>query len=133
MVEPHFNERATILCPTLLVLDRLKRGTISIRKLVLELGYFNVLTAYSTEEVYSTAEKFDVDAFVLDHIPGTNTGEEICEALKERHPEKPIFVVTQGSGGDNSAPQFADFQIFDNDPQDLLIAVVKLFGTPRFI
>jgi hypothetical protein len=119
--------------PTLLVLDHVIPGTISIRKLVLEVGYFNVLTAYSTEEAYSTAEKFDVDAFVLDHIPGTDTGEEICEAIKERHPEKPIFVVTQGSGAGSSAPQYADFRIPNNDPQDLLMAVLNVFGPPRFI
>jgi hypothetical protein len=32
------------------VLDRVAPGSISIRKLVLEVGYFNVLTAYSVEE-----------------------------------------------------------------------------------
>jgi hypothetical protein len=117
--------------PTLLVLDRVQPGSISVRKLVLEVGYFNVLTAYSVEEVYATAEKFDVDGFVLDHIPGSETSEEVCEAVKERYPQKPIFVMAEGNEHNSFAPRCADLDILGNDPQELLIAAIKFFGAPR--
>ena len=117
--------------PTLLVLDRAVPGLISIRKLVLEVGLFNVLTAYSQEEAYSTAEKFDVDGFVLDHIPGLDSAEEACEALKARYPKKPIFTIIHAGVNGSFAPQCADYAVVGDDPQELLTAVVEVFGIPR--
>jgi hypothetical protein len=121
--------------PTLIVLDRVSPGTISTRKLVLEMGLFNVLTAYSTEEAYSTAERFDADGFVLDHIPGLDSAEEIFEALRERHPKKRIFAVVNPTAdpkrNGESVPRCVDYTILSNNPQELLTAVLKVFGTPR--
>ena len=117
--------------PTLLVIDHVLPGSISIRKLVLEVGHFNVLTAYSQEEAYSTAEKFDVDGFVLDHIPGVDSAEETCEALKARYPKKPIFTIIHDTANGSFAPQCADYAIVGDDPQQLLTAVVEVFGIPR--
>jgi hypothetical protein len=121
--------------PTLIVLDRVLPGSISTRKLVLEMGLFNVLTAYSTEEAYSTAERFDADGFVLDHIPGLHSAEEIFEALRERYPKKRIFAVVNPTAepkwNGESVPRCVDYTILSNNPQELLTAVLKVFGTPR--
>jgi predicted DNA-binding transcriptional regulator AlpA len=117
--------------PTLIVLDRALPGLISARKLVLEAGRFNVLTAYSQEEAYSTAEKFDVDGFVVDHIPGVDSAEETCEALKTRYPKKPLFTIIHAGVNGSFAPQCADYVIVVDDPQELLTAVVEVFGIPR--
>jgi len=35
------------------------------------------------KELYETAEKFDVDAYVIDCAPGEALASEICESLKE--------------------------------------------------
>jgi DNA-binding NtrC family response regulator len=106
-------------------------STISSRKLVLEVGKFNVLTAMSAEELFSTAEKFDVDAFVVDCPPGDALATEICESLKERHPRKPLFAVVAESAIDGHAPKCADYAIAGNNPQKLLAAVLEAFGPPR--
>ncbi len=117
--------------PTLVVIDRAVPGTISSRKLVLEVGRFNVLTAYTAEEAYSTAEKFDVDGFVLDYIPDTEIAEEICESLKERYPRKPIFAVTGLTATNGRRPACADYLVPGADPQQLLTSVLEVFGHPR--
>jgi CheY-like chemotaxis protein len=116
--------------PTLVVIDRAVPGTISSRKLVLEVARFNVLTAYSAEEAYSTAQKFDVDAFVLDYVPTDEIATEVCESLKERYPKKPIFAVAPASS-DGEAKGCADHVVAGNDPQLLLTAVLAVFGPPR--
>jgi CheY-like chemotaxis protein len=121
--------------PTLLVLDRVLPGSICIRKLVLETAYFNVLTAYSAEEAYSTADRFNVDGFVLDQIPGSDSAEEVCEALREGYPKKPIFAMLNAAenppANGDAARTCADYLILDDDAQQLLIAVLEVFGTPR--
>lgn len=115
--------------PTLVVLDRPIAGTVSGRKLVLEVHKFNVLTAYSVEEAYSTGERYDVDGFVLDEVPGSDAGEEMCESLKERNPKKPVFLVT--ASGDDAPRKCADYVVASVDPEALLTAVLAVFGTPR--
>ncbi len=115
----------------LLVLDMPTAGSISGRKLVLEVGKFNVLTALSAEELYETAEKFDVDGFVVDCPPGDTLASEICESLKERHPNRPIFAVVEQSPTNGNVPKCADYVVPGNDPQKLLEAVTGAFGAPR--
>jgi hypothetical protein len=117
--------------PTLVVVDRAIPGTISSRKLILEVGRFNVLTAYSEEEAFSTAEKFDVDGFVLDYVPEDEMADEICDSLKERYPKKPIFAVAPASFTEQGAKGCADHVVGGSDPQLLLNAVLAVFGTPR--
>ena len=114
----------------LLVLDLPVEHSISNRKLVLEVGKFNVLTALSAEELYETAEKFDVDGYVIDCAPGDALAIEICESLKERHPNRPIFAVIPESETNGHAPQSVDYVITGDDPQKLLAAVTALFGPP---
>ena len=115
----------------LLVLDQPSPGSISNRKLVLEVGKFNVLTALSPEELYETAEKFDVDGFVVDCPPGDALAGEICESLKERHPDRPLFAIVAESATNGNAPKCADYVVAGNDPLKLLEAVVAIFGPPR--
>jgi hypothetical protein len=117
--------------PTLVVLDPAVPGTISSRKLVLEVGRFNVLTAYTVEEAYSTAARFNVDGFVLDHIPGSETATEVCESLKERYPGKTIFLVAAPTADKLSLPKSADQVVSSADPQEILEAAVRVFGHPR--
>jgi hypothetical protein len=114
--------------PVLLVIDPPDPGQISNRKLGLELEKFNVLTAFSRDEVLSTAQRIDVDGFVLDCDPRLGTLGELCETLKKRYPKKPIFVILSGK---MKAPRQADFAIEEGDPRPLLDAVLSVFGKPR--
>jgi phage terminase large subunit-like protein len=115
----------------LLILDLPTANSISNRKLVLEVGKFNVLTALTVEELYETAEKFEVDGFVVDCPEGDALAIETCESLKERHPKKPLFAVVPDSASDGTAPKCADVVVAGNDAQELLAAVLDVFGTPR--
>jgi hypothetical protein len=117
--------------PTLVVVDPAVPGTISSRKLILEVGRFNVLTAYSAEEAFSTAEKFDVDGFVVDYEPGDEMADEVCASLKERFPKKPIFAVAPATLSNDQAKRCADHVVPGADPQLLLDVVLAVFGTPR--
>lgn len=113
----------------LLVLDVPTSGGISNRKLVLEVGMFNVLTALNAEELFETAEKFAVDAYVIDCPTGDALASEICESLKERHPNRPLFAVIEDSAANGHAPKCADYVVVGKDSQKLLAAVVEVFGT----
>jgi len=128
-------ERAAIktrpyIRPLLLVIDPPDPGQISHRKLALELEKFNVVTAFTTDEVLATAQRIDVDGFVLDCDPRVGGFRELCETLKARYPKKPIFAVTTGKA---NAPARADFSVPEGDPRPLLDAVVKVFGKPKLI
>jgi DNA-binding response OmpR family regulator len=98
---------------------------------MLEVGKFNVLTALSAEELYETAEKFEVDGYIIDCPAGDALALEICESLKERHPNRPLFAVVAESATNGHAAQFADYLVAGNDPQKLLAAVTDVFGSPR--
>lgn len=114
--------------PVLLVIDPPDPGQISNRKLALELEKFNVLTAFSSGEVLATAQRIDVDGFVLDCDPRMGDFETICDSLKARYPKKPVFVILSGK---IKPPQRADFAIPEGDPRPLLDAVLRFFGKPR--
>jgi DNA-binding NarL/FixJ family response regulator len=114
----------------LLVVDHPTQDSISSRKLVLETGKFNVLTTFTAEETFETAEKFDVDGFVVDCSVGDPPAAEICESLKERHPQRPIFAVV-AELSDWQAPDCVDYVVRSSDPQKLLAAVIEVFGVPR--
>lgn len=116
--------------PTLIVIDPAVPNNLSSRKLVLEIGRFNVLTAYTIEEAYATAHKYHVDGFVVDHVPGMDNSDELCEAFKELYPKAVMIAVTSPShaGGE---PRCVDYVVDSANPDDLLKVVLSIFGVPR--
>jgi DNA-binding response OmpR family regulator len=106
----------------LLVLDLPMQGASSNRKLVLEVGGFDVLTA---EQLFETAEKFDVDAYVLDCASDDALTTEMCECLKDRHPQKPIVTVGSGTASGDRTSKGLNA---GTDLQKLLAAVKNAFG-----
>ena len=114
--------------PVLLVIDPPDPGQISNRKLALELEKFNVLTAFSASEVLATAQRIEVDGFILDCDSRLGAFGELCHTLKQRYPKKPIFVVLTCRV---KAPGHADFVVPEGDPRPLLDAVLKVFGKPN--
>jgi CheY-like chemotaxis protein len=117
--------------PMLIVLDRVMPHSLSNRKLVLEIGRFNVLTAYTAEEAYATAAKFRPDAFILDHIPGDDSSSELCECLKELYPRTPLIAVLPEIQGDEETVACADFVVRSEDAGELLALVIQVLGKPK--
>lgn len=115
--------------PTLVVIDAPYPHQLSDRKLALEMAKFNVLTAFSATETLATAQRLDVDGFVLeaDAIPDMASA-ELCEELKELYPEKPVVVLSPD--GSELADK-ADHILNSGDPQELIQLALRVFGTPR--
>jgi CheY-like chemotaxis protein/predicted DNA-binding transcriptional regulator AlpA len=114
----------------LLVLDLPMPGIIPNRKLVLEVGGVDVLAASTAEELFEKAEKFDVDAYVLQCASDDALATEMCESLKERHPQKPIVTVALGTASGDRASKRVNA---GNDLQKLLAAVKNAFGQPPVV
>jgi PleD family two-component response regulator len=111
--------------PVLIVIDPPDAHHISNRKLALEMEKFNVLTAFTPGEVVATAQRIDVDGFVLACDPSVPDSAQLCESLKQRYPAKPIFAV----GGKDWKE--ADYVVDGDDPGPLVEIVLKHFGKPK--
>ena len=114
--------------PILVVVDPPSPDNISSRKLALELEKFNVLTAFTVQEAFATAERVEVNGFVLDCDMPDDSASQICEELQQRYPDKPIFAVIDSNG---KPPKNADHIIRGRDPRILLDTVVEVFGKPK--
>lgn len=111
--------------PILIVLDKPDAERITNRKLALEIEKFNVLTAYSLDELFATAERAKYDGIVLTCSRGADN---LCRLIKEQFPAKPLFVVAP----DGDAPEGADHVIHGyNNNRELLSRVIAVFGHPR--
>ncbi len=104
---------------------------LSTRKLVLETAYYNVLTAYSAQEIGDVLQRFpNVDAVVF-HTGLPNVD---CESITRYFgiPLKrvPIIAVTST---DNEHVGGATKVISSHDPQLLLATIRSIFGeSPTF-
>jgi CheY-like chemotaxis protein len=114
--------------PILVVVDPPSADNISSRKLALELEKFNVLTAFTVQEALSTAERVEVNGFVLDCDMPDDSASRIVAEIQQRHPGKPIFAVIDSK---SEAPKGADHIIRGRDPRSLLDRVVEVFGKPK--
>jgi|tagenome__1003787_1003787.scaffolds.fasta_scaffold20957934_2 hypothetical protein len=112
--------------PIIVVLDRPDPDRLTNRKLALEIEKFNVLTAYSLEELFATAERTTYDAIVMNCDAGGNPP-TLCGLIKEQFPDKPLFVVAPN--GD--APDNADHLVRTRDDRDLVNEIVSVFGKPK--
>ena len=111
--------------PTFIVLDVISPGAISELKLSLEGAKFNVLTAFNSTELLATAERYNVDAFVVDSIVLDADPLELGKELRSRYPEKPRLLI-----GDDQVEQY-DATI---NPAKSHVAVewlIDRFGVPK--
>lgn len=110
--------------PCYLVVDREYSGSISTRKLVIETGKFNVITAYSSAEAIETLRQFPaVSGIVLDaKMPDMPCG-DLVEALKAIRSEVPVIVVHAPESGEC---HHADHHLESFDPAKLLLLLKKL-------
>jgi len=110
--------------PCFLVIDNEYPGSISTRKLVLESGKFNVITAYSQQEAIQTLDRFpNVDGVVLDsQIQGKSCG-ELVRQLRQKHANIPVVTVSPGGQDPCGGEQY---HVSNFDPKRLLEALQKL-------
>ena len=114
--------------PTLLVAESEPLEALSVRKLVLETGKFNVLTAHSFREALDLFHLFpNISAAVIVMDPKID-GENIARSIKSTVDKIPIIALEQRIGGRCA---FADHHIPSDDPQALLELTRSLLGDPR--
>ena len=116
--------------PTLLVAEPEPSQALSVRKLVLETGKFNVLTAHSTREALDLFQLFpNVSAVVL-----VGEGNVDCDAvgssIKSATDRVPIIFLSLRIG---AMCRHSDHQIEAGEPEKLLDLVRSLLGDPRRI
>lgn len=110
--------------PTFLVLDVITPGALSQLKLFLEGAKFNVLTAFSSTEMLATAERYDVDGFVVDSIVLDRDPLELGRELHTLYPHKPRLLI-----GDEQHEEY-DSTINPGKPQVVVEWLIDRFGVP---
>lgn len=103
---------------------------LSARKLVLETGKFNVITAYSVEEAIETLVAFPrVDVVVLHaSVCREMDCDSVIAEFKERIPSMGFIVLSPTSSQDF---KLADHTISSHEPQELLNLLRSRLGDPR--
>jgi hypothetical protein len=114
--------------PTLLVAEPEPLQALSTRKLVLESGKFNVLTAHSSAEAVSLFREYpNVNAAIL-----VGEGKIECDVvaakIKSMNDKVPIIYLHANIAG--HCPR-ADHQLSSHEPEALLELARSLFGDPR--
>jgi hypothetical protein len=105
---------------------------LSARKLVLETGKFNVITAYSVQEALDTLAIFpEVDAVVLhSSICQVEVCEQIIGYVKEADPEMLVIALSPNA---HTRHKGADYNLSSHEPQELLNLLRSRFGDPRTV
>lgn len=116
--------------PTLIVAEQEPGSALSTRKLVLETGKFNVLTAHSSKEatdLFAQAHKLASALIVTSEVKGHAS---LMAHAKKQRPELPVILLSPNRTAD---AKNADYQLSSHEPQQLLDLCRKLFGDPRKI
>ncbi len=114
--------------PTLLVAEPEPEQALSTRKLMLETGKFNVITAHSTQEAIELFEVFpNISALIV--ASGTAMDcDKIMEVIKSARPDLPAVSLAPLAGAKCAS---ADYNLSSHEPEQLLLTMRSLFGDPR--
>jgi len=116
--------------PTLLVVEPEPLQALSVRKLVLETGKFNVLTAHSTREGVDIFHLFpNITAAILVGESEIDC-DKVASAIKGATDKVPVIYLHASIGGRCTR---ADHDLSSHEPEALLELVRSLFGDPRQI
>lgn len=109
--------------PCFLVVDHEFAGSISTRKLVLETGKFNVITAYSYAEAQFTMQRFpNIDACIV-NATGDGEAEELLAYVREAYPGVKLVITGYSPTSDLQV----DLYIENYSPGELLEGLRRLF------
>jgi CheY-like chemotaxis protein len=114
--------------PTILVAEPEPSQALSVRKLVLETGKFNVLTAHSTREALDIVRLFPNVSTAVLVGESTIDCDKVASAIKTSSEKIPVIYLHGSLGGRCS---FADHDLSSHEPQTLLELARSLFGDPR--
>ena len=114
--------------PTLLVAEPEPLQALSVRKLVLETGKFNVLTAHSTREAINTFHLFPNLTVAILAGESQIDCEKVGSTIKGATDKVPIIYLHGSIGG---RCIHADHDLSSHEPEDLLELLRSLFGDPR--
>ena len=114
--------------PTLLVAEPEPEQALSVRKLVLETGKFNVLTAHSSREALDIFHLFpNISAAILVGDTEINCN-DVGKHIKSATNKIPIIYLHASIGGHCAS---ADHHLSSHEPELLLELVRSLLGDPR--
>jgi len=116
--------------PVFIIAEPEPEQALSARKLVIETAKFNVITAHSVEELFTSLADFpSADAVVL-HISLAKGGlEKLVKRIRLALPGKPIILLSPSA----SPSRLTDYAVSSHDPQELVQLLRDLFGDPRKI
>lgn len=115
--------------PTLLVAETEPLAALSVRKLVLETGKYNVLTAHSGEEALEILEhgtELIAAAVIVSDLKG---GEALAVECRRLRPAIPIIYASPNLTRIKGADHF----VSSHDPEGLVNLCRRLLGDPREI
>ena len=116
--------------PAILVAEPEPLEALSTRKLVLETGKFNVITAHSTREAIELFSLFpNVNGVVV--VNGHNIDSETIARTIRTATAKPPIISLSPQVSDKLP--LADHNLSSHEPLPLLVLLRSLFGDPRHI
>jgi CheY-like chemotaxis protein len=126
----HLNFNKQMPRPTILVAEPEPAQALSVRKLVLETGKFNVLTAHSTRGSLDLFQLFpNVSAAAL--VPGDGIDcDRVAQTIKAATNKVPIVFLHSAIGERCSE---ADHSLLTGEPEELLQLMRNLLGDPRTV
>jgi len=114
--------------PTILCIDDAEIA-LRVRKLMLTIAGYEVVTAPSGEEGLELFKRDPVDLVIADHFLTGKTGTEIAREMKTIKPHVPILIVSAASDTPEGI-EFADgFLPKGESPEVLLRTIVRLLKT----
>ena len=107
--------------PTVLCIDD-NAVALAIRREVLELGGFDVITASDAPDALQTFKSRPIDLVLSDHCLKDTTGVEIAKQMKQFKPSVPV-VLYSGAPPETMGP--VDCFILKTEPPDYLLNCLR--------
>jgi CheY-like chemotaxis protein len=114
--------------PAILIAEPEPQQALSTRKLVVETGKFNVLTAHSTQEALDTFSLFPNISAVVLVISDAVDADFVASTIKSARGDIPVICLTPSNG---HGCRKSDYTISSFEPQQLLDRLRTLLGDPR--
>jgi len=95
-----------------------------VRRLLLGMAGYNVLTASSGEAGLDVLKQNPVDLVIADHFLSAKTGTEIAREMKEFKPKVPILIVS-ATAEEPSGLEFADGFLPKGEAPEVLLDTIS--------